>query len=154
MAVHPAHAARSYLAWAGLVLGLLSLAVALLPDWIAPVRDPPGRAIHERAADWLGRLTERATEAAGGTPAPPAPPEPANPWRDARLALAALVLAFAALALAVLGFARREDTRVVVCAVVVTAGAIASQYLFTALMVLAFTTTAVLLLAIAGRRGV
>lgn len=154
MTDHPARAARWSLAWAGLVLGLIALAIAVLPGWIAPIYDPPGRTIPERATDWLGRLTGRAAEAIGGAPAQLPPAEPPNPWRDARIGLTALLLAFAALVLAVVGFARREDTRVVACAVVVTAGAVASQALLTSFLIVTFALAAAWLLTIAERSRV
>ncbi len=136
----------------GLACGLLALAVALLPSWVAPLYDPPTRPLHERAVDWVGQLRDQAAGAVGARPAPPPPPEEApNAWRDPRLALASLLLAFAALACAAVAFVRREDARVVASAVALGAGAIASQHLVTALMVLLVALTAVALAAVARR---
>jgi hypothetical protein len=140
--------------WVGVVAGLLALALALLPGWVAPLYDPPAKAIHQQAADWLGRLKDQAAEAVGGgDPAsPPAQGEAANPWRDPRIALGALLLGFVALGLAAVAFARREGPRVTACALTLGAGAIASEYLLTALVILVFAVTAVALAAVA-RRG-
>jgi hypothetical protein len=139
--------------WAGLAAGLLALAIALLPGWVAPLYDPPAKSIHRQAADWLGRLKDQAAEAVGGDPASPPPPgEAPNPWRDPRIALGALLLGFAALALAAVAFARCEGPRVTTCALTLGAGAIATEYLLTALVILVFAVTAVALAAVA-RRG-
>jgi hypothetical protein len=139
--------------WVGLAAGLLAVALALLPGWIAPLYDPPSRSLPTQAADWLGRLRDQAAEAVGGQPAPPpAPDELPNPWRDPRIVLGSLLLGFAALALAAIAFARRESARVTACAVALGAGAIAAEYLFTALVILLFAGTAVALAA-GARRG-
>ena len=139
--------------WSGVAAGLLAVALALLPGWIAPLYDPPAKSLHGQAADWLGRLRDQAAEAVGAQPAaPPAPDAPPNPWRDPRFGLGSLLLGFAALALAAVAFARRESARVTACALALGAGAIAAEYLFTALVILLFAGTAVALAAVA-RRG-
>jgi len=139
--------------WAGFAAGLLAVALALLPGFIAPLYDPPSISLSTQAADWLGRLRDQAAEAVGGqaTPAPPPDASP-NRWRDPRITVASLLLGFAALALAATAFARRESARVTACAVVLGAGAIAAEYLFTALVILLFAGTAVALAA-GARRG-
>jgi hypothetical protein len=138
--------------WAGLVAGLLALAIALLPGWIAPLYDPPAKSIHQQATDWLGRLKDQAAEAVGGDPASPPAPEESNPWRDPRIELGSLLLAFAALGLATVAFARREGPRVTACALALGAGAIATASLLTAVLILMFAGTAVALAA-GARRG-
>jgi hypothetical protein len=139
--------------WAAFAAGLLAVALALLPGWIAPLYDPPSRSLPTQAADWLGRLRDQAAEAVGGQPVqPPAPDAPPNRWRDPRIALGSLLLGFAALALAATAFARRESARVTACAVALGAGAIAAEYLLTALVILLFAGTAVALAA-GARRG-
>jgi hypothetical protein len=138
--------------WAGFAAGLLAVALALLPGWIAPLYDPPSRSLPTQAADWLGRLRDQAAEAVGGQAVPPPSDAPPNRWRDPRIALASLLLGFAALALAATAFARRESARVTACAVALGAGAIAGEYLFTALVILIFAGTAVALAA-GARRG-
>ncbi len=138
--------------WAGLTAGLLAVALTLLPGWVAPLYDPPSRSLPGQAADWLGRLRDQAAEAVGGAPAPaPAPDAPPNPWRDPRIALASLLLAFTALVLATIAFARHEQARVTGCALALAAGAIAAESLFAALMILLCAGTAVALAAGARR---
>src|SRR4029453_7468407 len=138
--------------WAGFAAGLLAVALAVLPGWIAPLYAPPSRSLPTQAADWLGRLRDQAAQAVGAPPGPPPSDAPPNPRRDPRIALASLLLGFAALALAATAFARRESARVTACAVALGAGAIAAEYLFTALVILLFAGTAVALAA-GARRG-
>jgi len=149
-------AGHAPLGWVGLVLGLVALAVALVPSWIAPLYDPPAKPLGQQASELLDGLKNRAATAMGMTPGAPArlPPEPPNPWHDPRLSLATLTMAFAAIVLATLGFARREDPRVVATALTVGAGAVASERVVTAVLILGFAATAVVMAAIAGRRGV
>lgn len=139
-------------AWAGLACGLIALAVGLLPGWVAPLCDPPSRAIHRQAADWLGTLRDQAAAAAGiGDQAAPVPAPAPNPWRDPRIGLAALLLAFVGLSLAAVAFARREEPRIIVSGLAVAAGAVATQRLLTALLILGFALTAALLSALTRR---
>ncbi len=145
----PTHRRRDVAGGLGLACGLLALAAALLPSWVAPLYDPPPRPLQERAADWVDRLRDYAT--GPSAPERPAAPEPTNPWRSPRLDLASLLLAFAALALAAIAFVRREDSRVVACDVALGAGAVAAHSLVTALMVLLVALTAVVLAAVARR---
>jgi hypothetical protein len=145
------HARRQYCGWSGLALGILALALALLPGWIAPTYDPPARPIQQKAADWFGDLKGKAIAAIRMEPAPPPPPqEVGNPWRNPRVKVASLVLGFSALVLGILAFVRHEDQRMVACAVALGAGAIAAEYLLTAAMILAF---AVLVGAVLSRSG-
>jgi len=139
--------------WAGFAAGLLAVTLALVPGFIAPLYDPPSRSLSTQAADWLGRLRDQAAGAVGGQTAPAPPPDiPPNRWRDPRIVVASLLLGFAALALAATAFARRESGRVTACAVALGAGAIAAEYLFTALVILVFASMAVALAA-GARRG-
>ena len=134
-----------------MAFGLLALAVSLLPWWVAPLYDPPPRPLGERAAEWLAELREYTT----GSPDPGASSQPApaatNPWRSPRLAVAALLLAFAALVSGAIAFVRREDARVTACSVALGAGAIAADSVLTAVMVLVVAVTAVALAAVARR---
>jgi hypothetical protein len=139
-----------YFGWAGLAFGVLALGLALLPGWVAPLYDPPSKAIPQQAADWLGELKDKTVAAIRLQPAPPPAPELQNPWRDPRVVLSSLLLAFAALVLGILAFVRHEDQRMVACAVALAAGAIAAEHLFTAVMVLSF---AVLVGVILARHG-
>lgn len=140
--------------WVGLACGLVSLAVALVPAWVAPLYDPPSKALSEYATDWLGQLKDQAAAATGMAPEPVVPELPPNPWRDPRFALGALLLGFGALTMAAIGFARREDPRVVACALTLGAGAIATERLLTALMILLFALVAVALVAVARRAAI
>ena len=130
---------RQYLGWSGLAIGIVALALALLPTWIAPLYEPAPKPIPQRATDWLSELKEKAA-AAIRMESPPLPaPEIKNPWRDPRLALTSLLLAFVALVLGVLAFVRHEDQRMVACSVALGAGAICTQHFMTAGLILAFS---------------
>lgn len=145
---------RAPLGWTGLVLGLVALSLAVLPSWVAPLWDPPPPPLGRQAGEVLRELRDRAAAVLGTPPRAPEPPPPPNPWRDPRLALATLCAAFAAIVLATLAFARREDPRVVATALTVGAGTVASEHVLTAALILVFAVTAVVMAAIAGRRGV
>jgi hypothetical protein len=143
-------ARHHYFGWAGLCVGLLALSLALLPGWVAPMYDPPSKPIQQKASDWLEELKERAVAAIKMETVPLPPAVAANPWRDRRIALASVLLAFLALVAGVLAFVRHEEQRLVACAVALGAGAIAAQFLLTAAMILAF---AVLVGAMLARYG-
>ena len=153
-AAAPANAAdrgeHQYFGWAGLAFGVLALALALLPGWVAPLYDPPSKPIPQQAADWLGELKDKTVAAIRMESAPPQASEFQNPWRDSRIVLASLLLAFTALVLGIVAFVQHENQRMVACAVALAAGAIASAHLLTAAMVLAF---AVLVGVILARHG-
>jgi hypothetical protein len=144
---HPRH---NYIGWSGLTIGLLALGLALLPRWVAPMYDPPSKPIQQKAADWFGELKDKAVAAIRMEPVAPALPEFNNPWRDRRIALSSLILGFTALALGILAFVRHEDQRLVACAVALSAGAIATAYVFTAAMILAFAMMVAMFLARSG----
>jgi len=129
---------RHAFGWSGLIIGLLALALGLLPSWIAPLYDPPGKPIPQRAADWLGELKDKAVSVLRMEPAPLPPPEQRNAWRDPRIALSSLLLGFAALLLGIVSFVRHEDQRLVACTIALGAGAISSQYFLTAMVILVF----------------
>jgi len=133
--------------WAGLACGVLALGLSLLPGWVAPLYDPPAKAIAQQAADWLGELKAKTIESLRTEPGRPQAAEPGNPWRDPRIALASLFLAFTALVLGIIAFVRHEDQRLVACAVALAAGAIAGAHFLTAVMVLAFAVLVGMLLA-------
>ena len=147
----PANAAQrrehQHFGWAGLAFGVLALALAILPGWVAPLYDPPSKPIPQQAADWLGDLKDKTVAAIRMESAPPPPSEFHNPWRDPRIVLGSLLLAFAALVLGIIAFVRHEDQRMVACAVALAAGAIASAHLLTAVMILAFAVLVGVLLA-------
>jgi len=136
-----------YFGWAGLALGVLALALALLPGWIAPLYDPPSKPMPQQAADWLGELKDKTVAAIRLESVPPPPPEFHNLWRDPRLVLCSLLLAFSALVLGIVAFVRHEDQRIVACAVALAAGAIAGAHFLTAVMVLAFAVLVGVMLA-------
>ncbi len=141
---------RQYFGWAGLACGVFALGLALLPGWVAPLYDPPSKAIPQQAADWLGELKDKTVAAIRMESVPPPAPEFHNPWRDPRIVLGSLLLAFAGLVLGIVAFVRHEDQRMVACAVALAAGAIAGAHFLTAVMVLAF---AVLVGVILARHG-
>jgi len=136
-----------YFGWAGLAFGVLALALAILPGWVAPLYDPPSKPIPQQAADWLGELKDKTVAAIRAESVPPQASEFRNPWRDPRVVLGSLLLAFAALVLGIIAFVRHEDQRMVACAVALAAGAIASAHFLTAVMVLAFAVLVGLILA-------
>jgi hypothetical protein len=146
----PGRGGHPYFGWAGLAFGVLALALALLPGWVAPLYDPPSKPIPQKAADWLGELKDKTVAAIRLEAAPPPAVEFQNPWRDPRIVLSSLLLAFAALVLGIVAFVRHEDQRMVACAVALAAGAIAAEHLLTAVMVLSF---AVLVGVILARHG-
>jgi len=117
---------------------VIALALALLPGWVAPLYDPPSKAIPQQAADWLGELKDKTVAALRMESAPAPAVELRNPWRDPRIVLASLLMAFTALVLGIVAFVRHEDQRMVACAVALAAGAIAGAHVLTAAMVLAF----------------
>ncbi len=139
-----------YFGWAGLAFGVLALALALLPAWVAPLYDPPSKPIPQQAADWLGELKDKTVAVIRMESVPQPAPEFHNPWRDPRIAMGSSFLAFAALVLGIVAFVRHEDQRMVACAVALAAGAIAGAHFLTAVMVLAF---AVLVGVILARHG-
>jgi len=126
---------------------VLALGLALLPGWVAPLYDPPSKPIPEQAADWLGELKDKTVAAIRMESVPPPQPEFHNPWRDPRIVLGSLLLAFTALVLGIVAFVRHEDQRMVACAVALAAGAIAGAHFLTAVMVLAFAVLVGLILA-------
>jgi hypothetical protein len=138
---------HQYFGWTGLAFGVLALALAILPGWIAPLYDPPSKPIPQQAADWLGELKDKTVAAIRMDSVPPPPSEFRNPWRDARVVLGSLLLAFTALVLGIIAFVRHEDQRMVACAVALAAGAIAGAHFLTAVMVLAFAVLVGLMLA-------
>ncbi|MET0151675.1 MAG: hypothetical protein ABW298_03560 [Candidatus Binatia bacterium] len=139
-----------YFGWAGLAFGVVALALAILPGWVAPLYDPPSKPIPQQATDWLGELKDKTVAAIRMKSVPPPASEFHNPWRDPRIELGSLLLAFAALVLGIIAFVRREDQRMVACTVALAAGAIAGAHFLIAVMVLAF---AVLVGAILARHG-
>src|ERR1043165_7608605 len=78
--------------WSGLTLGLIALALALLPAWIAPLYDPPSTPLPPRAVDWLSELKDKAAAAIRMEPPPPPAPERRSLWRDPHIGVFALVL--------------------------------------------------------------
>jgi hypothetical protein len=141
---------RHAFGWSGLIIGLLALALGLLPGWIAPLYDPPTRPIPQRAADWLGELKDKAMAAIRAETPPPPPPEQRSIWRDPRIAVWSLLLGFSALLLGVVSFVRHEDQRLVACTIALGAGTICAQYFLTAVMILTF---AVLVGVVLSRHG-
>jgi hypothetical protein len=126
---------RHAFGWSGLIIGLLALALGLLPGWIAPLYDPPAKPIPQRAADWLGELKDKAMSVIRAEPPPPPPLEQRGFWRDPRITLCSLLLGFAALLLGIVSFVRHEDQRLVACTIALGAGTISTQYFLTAVMV-------------------
>ena len=143
-------AKHDYFGWAALLLGIVALAFALLPGWIAPMYDPPSQPIEQKAADWLGELKDKAAAAIRMESLPPPPAEVKNPWRSPRIALTSLILGFGALVLGILAFVRHEDQRMVACSIALGAGAISAQFILTAALILAF---AVLVGVVLARHG-
>jgi len=133
---------RQYFGWSGLALGIVALALALLPTWIAPLYDAAPKPIPQQATDWLSELKEKAAAAIKMEPPPLPDPEIKNIWRDPHLALSSLLLAFVALVLGILAFVRHEDQRMVACSVALGAGAICAQHFMTAGLILAFAILA------------
>jgi hypothetical protein len=138
---------RHAFGWSGLIIGLLALALGLLPGWIAPLYDPPGKPIPQRAADWLGELKDKAVSVLRMEPAPLPPPEQRNAWRDPRIAVWSLLFGFTALVLGIVSFVRHEDQRLVACTIALGAGTISSQYFLTAAVILTFAVLVGVVLA-------
>jgi hypothetical protein len=141
---------RHLFGWSGLIIGLLALALGLLPGWIAPLYDPPTRPIPQRAADWLSEIKDKAMAAIRAETPPPPPPEQRNFWRNPHLAVWSLLLGFTALLLGIVSFVRHEDQRLVACSIALAAGTICAQYFLTAVMILTF---AILVGVVLSRQG-
>ena len=131
--------------WAGLAVGIMALALALLPGWISPATEPVPGGWESSWVAWLGRHALGMPPAAQETDPATAP----HPWRE-RIATTSAVLGFAALVLGIVSFVRREDARLTGSCVGVAAGAIATQHPFTAILVMFF---AVLTSAVLARHG-
>ena len=138
---------KSWSGWIGLALGLVSLALALVPTWIAPLYDPPSKAVSQRASDWLGEIKDQAIAAIKLESTPPPLPEVKNAWRDPRIGTTSLLCGFAALVFGILAFVRREDQRLVACGIALGAGAIAAQHILTAALILGFAVLVGVVLA-------
>jgi hypothetical protein len=128
---------RDVFGWLGLASGLVALALALLPGWIAPIYAPPSKPIEQSAVDLMGAVKDRVVGAIKNEPVPLPPPLPGEIWQK-RAVLTSLLAGFAALMLGILAFVRHEEPRLTACAIVLGAGAIATQFIFTALLILAF----------------
>jgi hypothetical protein len=131
--------------WVGLAVGILALALALLPGWISPETEPVPGGWESGWAAWLGRRTLGLPPVAQATD----PATASGVWRQ-RLATTSAVLGFAALVLGIVSFVRREDARLTGCCVGVAAGAIATQHPLAALLIMGF---AVLTSAVLARHG-
>jgi hypothetical protein len=131
--------------WLGLALGILALALALLPGWISPQTEAAAGGWESGWAAWLGRRTLGLPPVSQATD----PATASGVWRQ-QLATTSAVLGFAALVLGIISFVRREDARLTGCCVGVAAGAIATQHPFAALLIMAF---AVLTSAVLARHG-
>jgi hypothetical protein len=143
----PPPGTTSRLGWIGLAVGLISVTLALIPAWIAPLYDPPSRPIPQRASDWLGEIKDQAVAAIKLESSPPPPPELKNGWRDPRIGVTSLLLGFSALAFGILAFVRHEQQRLVACAIALGAGAIAAQHILTAALILGFAVLVGVVLA-------
>ena len=128
---------RNLFGWLGLAAGLVALALALLPGWIAPIYAPPVKPIEQSAMDWMGEIKDRVVGAIKSEPVASPPPAPQEIWKK-RAALSSLLIGFAALLLGILAFVRREEARLTACAVALGTGAIAAQFIFTALLIIGF----------------
>jgi len=128
---------RDLFGWLGLALGLVALGLALLPGWIAPIYAPPAKPIEQSAVDLMGAVKDRVIGAIKSEPVVLPPPAPQEIWQK-RAGLTSLVTGFAALVLGILAFVRREEPRLTACAFALGTGAIAAQFIFTALLILAF----------------
>ena len=85
----------------------------------------------------MGEIKDRVAGAIRNEPVPQPPPAPQELWKT-RAALASLSMGFAALLLGILAFVRHEEPRLTACAVARGSGAIAAQYIFTTLIIIAF----------------
>ena len=128
---------RDLFGWLGLASGLVALGLALLPGWIAPVYAPPAKPIEQSAIDLMSTVKDRVVGAIKSEPVPLPPPPPQEIWQK-RAGLTSLLAGFTALVLGVLAFVRREEPRLTACAIALGTGAIATQFIFTALLILAF----------------
>jgi len=104
---------RAVLGWIGIVAGVVSLGIALLLPRILPMVNPPPpieQSIVERAKS----LRDRAMAIVKGTESKPPAVSASRPadWR-AYGSIVALALGYLAFVAGILGFVRREDTRVV-----------------------------------------
>jgi hypothetical protein len=131
---------RDVFGWVGLAVAILALGLALLPGWVSPASEPELAGGQSGWVTWFGRRMFGMQDAP--VPAEAAPP---STWRQ-RLATTAAVLGFVALVLGIVSFARHEGARLTGCCVGVASGAIATQHLLTALLIMGFAvlTSAIL----------
>jgi hypothetical protein len=127
---------RDVFGWIGLAVAILALSLALLPGWVSPAPAPePGSG----EGSWLAWLGSRMLHVPqiSQAPIPPDVTTAAGVCRQ-RLATDAAVLGFVALVLGIVSFARYENARLTGCCVGVASGAIATQHLLTALLIMGF----------------
>lgn len=120
----------------GLAVGLLALALTLLPPWIEDYTRPPPKPVARAVIDTIGSLKDRVV-GAFSSEAPPAPP-PVLEVVQTRSAFIALLAGFAALVFGIVAFVRREDARLTAVSIALGAGAIAAQHTLTAALIVGF----------------
>lgn len=132
---------RSILGWAGILLGIIAFAAALLPSKMLPLV-VSGKPIEQTVIDKARELRDRATAVIQGKSAPAPAPKPLDYKAVAKNG--AVLLGGAAFVLGILGFVRREDLRPAVGAALFGIAALAFEQLMAAL----FMFVAILLVMI------
>lgn len=117
--------ARPWLVSLALLLGALSLAIAAVQQAAGPFEKPPP--IEQAIAAKAKSILDRAREALTDRPPPPAAPPPVGRDLDQRLRAVSAGSAVLAIALALSGFARRENGRAAAGALVLATAALPWQ---------------------------
>ncbi|MBX9633273.1 MAG: hypothetical protein K2X67_22315 [Burkholderiales bacterium] len=121
----------------GLAVGLLALALTLLPPWIEDYTRPPPKPVARAVLDTIGSLKDRVV-GAFSSETPPVPAPPVIEVVQTRSAFVALLAGFAALVFGIIAFVRREDARLTAVSIALGAGAIAAQHTLTAALIVGF----------------
>lgn len=119
----------------GAIIGMLALALAVLPIWVLPAIFPPPP-VENLIVDTASRLKQRVVAKAQGVEYREVRPvDPAERWSRA-CSVAAISLGLAAIGCAVFSFLRREPLRYAGTAAAIGASAIAFEVAMLALGVL------------------
>lgn len=121
---------RSIFGWAGILLGIVAFAAALLPSKMLPLV-VSGKPIEQTVIDKARELRDRAAAIVQGKSAPAPAPKPLDYKAVAKNG--AVLLGGAAFVLGILGFVRHEDLRPAIGAALFGIAALAFEQLMASL---------------------